>query len=75
MSSAIRGVWGQLVGLVVEDGQLAIGIVIALALTWLLSTLGDSVEAVIGWLLLALLIVVLLSNLVITARRAKGRIA
>jgi len=75
MSSAIRGVWGQLVGLVVEDGQLAIGIVIALALTWLLSTLGDSVEAFIGWLLLALLIVVLLSNLVITARRAKGRIA
>ncbi len=75
MSSAIRGVWEQLVGLVVEDGQLAIGIVIALALTWLLSTLGDSVEAFIGWLLLALLIVVLLSNLVITARRAKGRIA
>ena len=75
MSSAMRAVWDTLVGLVIEDSQLAIGIVLALAITWGLSTLGASVEPLIGWVLLALLIAVLLVNLIVTARRAKRRIA
>jgi hypothetical protein len=75
MSSALRAVWETLVGLVIEDSQLAIGIVLALAITWVLSTLGASVEPLIGWVLLALLIAVLLVNLIVTARRAKRRIA
>lgn len=75
MSSAFRFAWQNIVGLVVEDGQLAIGIVVSLAITWLLSTLGASVEPLIGWLLLALLVAVLLLNLIVTARRAKRRIA
>ena len=75
MSSALRSIWETLVGLVVEDSQLAIGIVLALAITWGLSTLGDRVQDVIGWVLLVLLVAVLLLNLVVTARRAKRRIA
>ena len=75
MSSALRFAWENIVGLVVEDGQLAIGIVVSLAITWLLSTLGASVEPLIGWLLLALLVAVLLVNLIVTARRAKRRLA
>jgi hypothetical protein len=71
----VRFVWDNVVGLVIEDSQLAIGIVAALAITWALSTLGDKVQDVIGWLLLALLIIVLLGNLVVTARRAKRRLA
>ncbi|HYR94974.1 MAG TPA: hypothetical protein VEP48_12300 [Methylomirabilota bacterium] len=71
----MRFVWENVVGLVIEDSQLAIGIVVALAITWGLSTLGDKVQDVIGWLLLALLIIVLLGNLVVTVRRAKRRLA
>ena len=71
----MRFVWENVVGLVIEDSQLAIGIVLTLGITWGLSTLGDKVQDVIGWLLLALLIIVLLGNLVVTARRAKRRLA
>ena len=75
MSSVLRFVWENVVGLVVEDSQLAIGIVAALVITGALSATGDAVEPVIGWLLLALLVIVLLGNLILTARRAKRRIA
>jgi hypothetical protein len=75
MSSALRWVWENVIGLVIEDSQLAIGIVVALAITWALSALGGRVEDFIGWLLLAMLIVVLLGNLIVTARRAKRRLA
>ena len=71
----MRFVWENVVGLVIEDSQLAVGIVAALLVTWALSTLGGRVESFIGWLLLVLLVVVLLANLVITARRAKRRLA
>ena len=74
MSNAVRAIWETAVGLLVEDSQLAIGIVLALAITWALSTLGASVEPLIGWVLLALLLAVLFVNLIVTARRAKRRI-
>ena len=75
MSSAPAWIWENVVGLVIEDSQLAIGIVLALVVTATLSALGAAVHPVIGWVLLALLVVVLLGNLVVTARRAKRRIA
>jgi uncharacterized protein YacL len=71
----LRSIWETAVGLLVEDSQLAIGIVLALVITWALSTLGASVEPLIGWVLLALLLAVLFVNLIITARRAKQRVA
>jgi uncharacterized membrane protein YkvI len=75
MSSALAWVWENIVGLVVEDSQLAIGIVLALVVTLVVSALGATVHPVLGWLLLALLVIVLFTNLVVTARRAKRRIA
>ncbi len=75
MSSALRFVWDNVIGLFFEDGQLAIGIVLALAVTWLIGTLNESWLDEAGWLLIALLIALLLANLVLTARRAKRRIA
>ncbi len=75
MSSALRFVWDNVIGLFFEDGQLAIGIVAALALTWIIGAVNESLLDEAGWLLLALLIALLLANLVLTARRAKRRIA
>ena len=75
MSSAAGWIWENVVGLVIEDSQLAIGIVLALVVTGVLSAFGSMVHPLLGWLLLALLVVVLLVNLVVTARRARRRIA
>lgn len=74
MSSVLTGIWATLVGLVVEDGQLAIGIVVSLALVWLVSLVSASLLEVSGWILLALLVVLLAVNLMLTARHAKRRI-
>jgi hypothetical protein len=75
MSSALRFVWVNVIGLFFEDGQLAIGIVVALAVTWLIGTFNESWLDEAGWVLLALLVLLLLANVVLTARRAKRRIA
>ena len=75
MSSALAWVWENVVGLVIEDGQLAIGIVLALVVVAALSAFGAALHPLLGWILLALLVLVLFANLVVTARRAKRRIA
>ena len=74
MFDLLRGVGETLVGLVVEDGQLAIGIVAALALVWIVATTSAAALDISGWLLLALLMTLLATNLVLTARRAKRRV-
>ncbi len=75
MSSALAWIWENVVGLVIEDSQLAIGILLSLVVIVILSALGAAVHPFLGWLLLVFLVVVLFTNLVITARRAKRRIA
>ena len=72
MSSALRAVWETLVGLVVEDSQLALGIVAALIVVWLAAQANVDVS---GWLLLVLLLALLVVNLLLTARHAKRRIS
>ena len=70
-SGTLKGVWDAVSGLLVEDGALAVGIVAALAVTWLLSTLlADPAQDQIGWLLLAILVILVVLNL-----RAAGRSA
>lgn len=50
--------------LLVEDGRLAVGIVASLAVTWVLGNLGnDSLIRIAGWILLALLVVLMYANL------------
>ena len=75
-SGTLKGVWDAVSGLLVEDGALAVGIVAALAVTWLLSTLlADPAQDQIGWLLLAILVILVVFNLRAagrSARRASG---
>lgn len=73
MSSTVAAVWETLIGLVIEDGQLAVGIVGALAVVWIAATVSAAILELSGWLLLALLVVVLAANLALTARRVKRR--
>ena len=68
-----KTIWSTLYGLLVDDGQLAIGAIAALAITWLLArTAGDALEPILGWLLLLMVLALVLANLYragLTARR------
>lgn len=70
--SSLAGIWEALWGLLVEDGSLAIGIVAALAATWVAAiALGDAQRDQVGWLLLALLVVLVVLNVRSAGRRAR----
>ena len=72
MSSALRGVVGTVYGLLVDDGSLAIGIVVALVVVWVgASALGDAT----GWVLLALLVALVVSNLYVAGRKTRARLS
>ena len=79
MSSLLGSIWETLWGLLVDDGQLAVGIVVSLAIAWTLATYGgEGLRDLAGWLLLVLLVALTLANLYragVSARRkinAKG---
>lgn len=68
----MRAVWQTLYGLVVDDGSLAIGIVVSLVIAWLaVRSIGDAT----GWLLLGLLAVLVIANLYATGRKARRDLA
>ncbi|HEX9496746.1 MAG TPA: hypothetical protein VGA38_13385 [Candidatus Limnocylindria bacterium] len=68
----LRAVWETLFGLVVDDGSLAIGIVIALAIAWVAArSIGDAT----GWLLLVMLIGLVVANLYAAGRKARRHLA
>ena len=70
--SSLIGIWEALWGLLVEDGSLAIGIVTALAVTWIAAiALADAERDQVGWLLLAMLLVLVVLNLRSAGRRAR----
>jgi hypothetical protein len=74
--SSLTGVWAAIWGLLVEDGSLAIGIVAALALTWIAAVvLGEAQRDQVGWLLLAMLLVLVVVNLRAAGRRARGSVS
>jgi fucose permease len=71
--SSLAGVWAAVWGLLVEDGSLAIGIVAALAATWIAAViLTDAARNQVGWLLLGLLLILVVLNLRAAGRRARG---
>ncbi|HEY8861613.1 MAG TPA: hypothetical protein VIN37_05950 [Candidatus Limnocylindria bacterium] len=71
--SSLTGVWRAVWGLLVEDGSLAIGIVVALAVTWIAAVaLADPQRDQVGWLLLAMLLVLVVLNLRAAGRRARA---
>jgi len=66
MSNAIETIWG----LLVDDGSLAIGIVAVLALSALATTAGSGLVDLVGWILAAMLLVLLVTNLYRAGRNA-----
>jgi len=74
MSSALRAIWNNTYGLLVDDGQLALGAVAALALTWFVAQLtGGGTRENAGWLLLVLVVALVLANLYRAGRNARSR--
>ena len=64
--------WEAVSGLLVEDGSLAIGIVAALAVTWILSAVvSDGTRDDVGWVLLGLLVILVTFNVQAAGRRAR----
>jgi hypothetical protein len=74
MSSVLRGIWDNTYGLLVDDGQLAIGAIAALVVTWLAAQSGALQENA-GWLLLVLVLLLVVANLYRAGRNARRRIA
>jgi len=72
MCSALRGVGGTVYGLLVDDGSLAIGIVVALVVAWTgARALGDAT----GWVLLALLVTLVVGNLYAAGRKTRAKLS
>jgi multisubunit Na+/H+ antiporter MnhE subunit len=71
-----RGIWSTLVGLLIEDGQLAIGAILALAITWLLaSSGGDQVRDLTGWVLLVMVLALVVANLYRAGLNVRARVS
>jgi hypothetical protein len=67
---AIRSVWSTVIGLLVDDGSLALAAIGALAVAWIASgALGDAT----GWLLTALVLVILVANVLSVGLRLRRR--
>ena len=71
-----RSTWSTLVGLLIEDGQLAIGAILALAITWALATAGgDAAQQVVGWVLLVMVLGLVVANLYRAGIVARARVS
>ena len=72
MSRFLRGVWENTYGLLVDDGQLAIGAIVAMAIAWLVAQSGNAVlQENAGWVLLALVVVLVIANIYRAGRNAR----
>ena len=74
MSSLLRGIWDNTYGLLVDDGQLAVGAIAALVVTWLVAQSGAFQENA-GWLLLVLILALVVANLYRAGRNARRQVA
>jgi uncharacterized membrane protein (DUF441 family) len=74
MSNVLRAIWNNTYGLLVDDGQLAVGAIAALVVTWLAAQ-SAALQENAGWLLLALVLGLVIANLYRAGRNARRRIA
>ncbi|GAC1460399.1 MAG: hypothetical protein NVS1B1_02220 [Candidatus Limnocylindrales bacterium] len=74
MSSFLGGLWSNTFGLLVEDGSLAIGIVVTLAVTAAIASVAARPDLA-GWVLLLGLIVLLVVNVYRAGLRARRAIS
>lgn len=73
-SSTLRGIVETLYGLLVDDGQLAIGALAALFVTWLVANVvGDRSHEILGWLLLVMVLLLVVANLYRAGRNARSK--
>ena len=71
-----RTIWSTLVGLLIEDGQLAIGALVALAITWAIAfSGGDQGRDLSGWVLLVMVLVLVVANLYRAGVTARARVS
>ena len=71
-----RAALGAIWGLLVEDGSLAVGIIAALAVTWVAAVaLPEGAVDQVGWLLLLMLVALVLFNLRAAAYNARRKAA
>jgi hypothetical protein len=71
-----RSIWSTLVGLLIEDGQLAIGALAALAITWAIAyTGGDQGRDVSGWVLLVMTLALVVANLYRAGVTVRARVS
>ena len=71
-----EAIWSTLAGLLIEDGQLAIGAILALAITWVLArAAGDQVREMSGWVLLAMVLVLVVANLYRAGLDVRARVS
>jgi hypothetical protein len=76
MSSVLRAIWGNTYGLLVDDGQLAIGAIAALAITWLIATSSpEALRENAGWVLLVLVLALVIANLYRAGHNARRRVS
>ena len=62
MSSFLGGVWDNTYGLLVDDGQLGVGAIVALAITWAVAQVSEGLRDSVGWLLLAMVVALVIAN-------------
>ena len=74
MSSVLRGIWDNTYGLLVDDGQLAVGAIAALVVTWLAAQ-SAALQENAGWLLLVLVLALVNANLYRAGRNARRHIS
>ena len=75
MNDFFRGVWDNTYGLLVDDGQLAIGAIVALAITWVVAQYAsESVREDAGWLLLFMVLVLVVANVYRAGHNARRKL-
>lgn len=73
MSSFLRAVWDNSYGLLVDDGQMAVGALGAIAVAWIVASFAPASHDAIGWLLLGLVVALVLTNVYVAGVNARGR--
>ena len=74
MLTVVRGIWDNTYGLLVDDGQLAVGAIVALAITWLVAQTNDeAIRENAGWVLVMLVVALVIANLYRAGRNAHRR--
>ena len=71
-----RTIWATLYGLLVDDGQLAIGALVALAITWAIGYAGgDTGRDLTGWVLLVMVLGLVVANLYRAGAEVRRRVS